>query len=199
MLIAASRATFVWIFDALCIDVQLWRWLLGRHWFIAELVVILLLLCLIHCCLPGTFLRLPLLLLATPPQGVATGQQAYVAPLQESYDLFMNERKAELESLQRRSLMVTEAFNSLPNMRCNFTEGAMYAFPQVMLPRPCPPSQSFAIPSCPPGTVFVFLPGGHKRHNYTNHMLAPSCKLAIHHPHFMPSCCCHQCRTALCT
>ncbi|GBF93162.1 alanine aminotransferase [Raphidocelis subcapitata] len=44
------------------------------------------------------------------------------------------EREAELQSLARRARMVTEAFNSLDGVSCNPTEGAMYAFPRLMLP-----------------------------------------------------------------
>ena len=41
------------------------------------------------------------------------------------------EREAELASLRRRAHMVTDGFNSLEDVTCNFTEGAMYSFPQV--------------------------------------------------------------------
>lgn len=52
----------------------------------------------------------------------------------ESYDLHCKERAAELASLRRRAHMVTDAFNALEGVTCNFTEGAMYSFPQVRLP-----------------------------------------------------------------
>jgi glutamate--glyoxylate aminotransferase len=44
------------------------------------------------------------------------------------------ERLAELASLRRRAHMVTDGFNSLEDVTCNFTEGAMYSFPQLKLP-----------------------------------------------------------------
>jgi aspartate/methionine/tyrosine aminotransferase len=43
------------------------------------------------------------------------------------------EREAELASLRRRAHMVTDGFNSLEDVTCNFTEGAMYSFPQVFV------------------------------------------------------------------
>lgn len=44
--------------------------------------------------------------------------------------------------------MMTDAFNSLEGVTCNFTEGAMYSFPRLHLPpkaSPCPHSLR-----CPP-------------------------------------------------
>jgi glutamate--glyoxylate aminotransferase len=41
------------------------------------------------------------------------------------------EREVELASLRRRAHMVTDGFNELEGVTCNFTEGAMYSFPQV--------------------------------------------------------------------
>ncbi|CAN1838702.1 Glutamate--glyoxylate aminotransferase 2 [Linum perenne] len=39
-----------------------------------------------------------------------------------------------LESLRRRARIMTDGFNSCRNVVCNFTEGAMYSFPQIRLP-----------------------------------------------------------------
>lgn len=55
-------------------------------------------------------------------------------PGDQSYELFKKEKKAELESLRRRAHMVTDAFNSMEGITCNFVEGAMYAFPKLTLP-----------------------------------------------------------------
>ncbi|CAN7010812.1 unnamed protein product [Brassica rapa subsp. trilocularis] len=43
-----------------------------------------------------------------------------------SYDQFVRER--------RRARIMTDGFNSCKNVVCNFTEGAMYSFPQIKLP-----------------------------------------------------------------
>lgn len=51
-----------------------------------------------------------------------------------SYEQWKGERSEELASLRRRAHMVTDGFNTLEGMTCNFTEGAMYAFPQLRLP-----------------------------------------------------------------
>lgn len=52
-----------------------------------------------------------------------------------SYDSHEKEKVAELASLRRRAHMVTDAFNSMKNITCNLTEGAMYSFPRIHLPR----------------------------------------------------------------
>jgi aspartate/methionine/tyrosine aminotransferase len=52
-------------------------------------------------------------------------------PGDESYEQYNRERTEELASLRRRAHMVTNAFNSLEGVTCNFTEGAMYSFPRV--------------------------------------------------------------------
>ncbi|KAK4792354.1 hypothetical protein SAY86_022789 [Trapa natans] len=51
-----------------------------------------------------------------------------------SYDQFVRESKGILESLRRRARIMTDGFNSCMNVVCNFTEGAMYSFPQIRLP-----------------------------------------------------------------
>ncbi|KAJ8758949.1 hypothetical protein K2173_003187 [Erythroxylum novogranatense] len=51
-----------------------------------------------------------------------------------SYDQYIRESKGILESLKRRARIMTDGFNSCRNVVCNFTEGAMYSFPQIRLP-----------------------------------------------------------------
>ncbi|KMZ74771.1 Alanine aminotransferase [Zostera marina] len=51
-----------------------------------------------------------------------------------SYQKFVTECNAILESLKRRAHIMTDGFNSCRNVVCNFTEGAMYSFPQIKLP-----------------------------------------------------------------
>ncbi|BBN09233.1 alanine transaminase [Marchantia polymorpha subsp. ruderalis] len=51
-----------------------------------------------------------------------------------SYQKYITESKEILESLRRRAHIMTDGFNSCKNIVCNFTEGAMYSFPRVMLP-----------------------------------------------------------------
>eukprot|EP00210_Caulerpa_lentillifera_P004826 g4607.t1 len=52
-----------------------------------------------------------------------------------SYESHKNELSNELASLRRRAVMVTKAFNEMTNITCNPTEGAMYAFPKLHLPK----------------------------------------------------------------
>ncbi|KAI4328181.1 hypothetical protein L6164_020559 [Bauhinia variegata] len=51
-----------------------------------------------------------------------------------SYDQYLRESQGILESLRRRARIMTDGFNSCRNVVCNFTEGAMYSFPQIRLP-----------------------------------------------------------------
>ncbi|KAK4402755.1 Glutamate--glyoxylate aminotransferase 2 [Sesamum angolense] len=51
-----------------------------------------------------------------------------------SYERYIRESKGILESLRRRAQIMTDGFNSCRNVVCNFTEGAMYSFPQIRLP-----------------------------------------------------------------
>lgn len=51
-----------------------------------------------------------------------------------SYEQYHRESKGILESLRRRARIMTDGFNSCKNVVCNFTEGAMYSFPQIQLP-----------------------------------------------------------------
>lgn len=72
---------------------------------------------------PNTTGQAAMSLMMNPPQ-----------PGDESYELFANERADTLASLRRRAHMMTDGFNALEGVTCNFTEGAMYSFPQLHLP-----------------------------------------------------------------
>lgn len=52
-------------------------------------------------------------------------------PGSPSYDLFIKEKTQVLESLAKRAKMIAETFNSIPGVKCNPVQGAMYAFPKV--------------------------------------------------------------------
>ncbi|XP_017773435.1 PREDICTED: alanine aminotransferase 1 isoform X2 [Nicrophorus vespilloides] len=51
-----------------------------------------------------------------------------------SYETFMKEKAAVLDSLKVRAKMVEDTFNSMEGFSCNPVQGAMYAFPQFKLP-----------------------------------------------------------------
>ncbi|EFJ51567.1 alanine aminotransferase [Volvox carteri f. nagariensis] len=72
---------------------------------------------------PNTMGQIALSCLVNPPK-----------PGDSSYEMYTKEKAAELASLRRRAHMVTDGFNSLDGVTCNFTEGAMYSFPQIKLP-----------------------------------------------------------------
>ncbi|XP_024312791.1 glutamate--glyoxylate aminotransferase 2-like, partial [Brachypodium distachyon] len=52
-----------------------------------------------------------------------------------SYLKFATESKSILDSLRRRAQIMTDGFNSCQNVVCNFTEGAMYSYFQICLPK----------------------------------------------------------------
>jgi len=56
-------------------------------------------------------------------------------PGQQSYESHAAEKKGILDSLRERAHIMTNGFNSLEGVTCNFTEGAMYSFPQIRLPQ----------------------------------------------------------------
>ncbi|MEW5297896.1 MAG: hypothetical protein WDW36_001074 [Sanguina aurantia] len=72
---------------------------------------------------PNTMGQIAMSILMNPPK-----------PGDESYETWATERGSELSSLRRRAQMVTDGFNAMEGMTCNFTEGAMYSFPQLKLP-----------------------------------------------------------------
>lgn len=72
---------------------------------------------------PNTTGQAAMSLMMNPPQ-----------PGDESYPLFAKEQAETLASLRRRAHMMTDGFNALEGVTCNFTEGAMYSFPRLNLP-----------------------------------------------------------------
>jgi len=51
-----------------------------------------------------------------------------------SHGTYSGEAQAVLDSMQRRSKLLSERLASLPGMSCNPIEGAMYAFPRIEMP-----------------------------------------------------------------
>lgn len=51
-----------------------------------------------------------------------------------SYGRYNDDRKMVITSLRKRAKAMTDGFNAMTNVSCNFTEGAMYAFPRIHLP-----------------------------------------------------------------
>jgi len=49
----------------------------------------------------------------------------------ESYETFESEKKAVLESLRRRSSIVSKGLDSIPGFSCQTAQGSMYCFPSV--------------------------------------------------------------------
>ena len=55
-------------------------------------------------------------------------------PGEPSYDSWLAEKNLTLSSLARRAKLVAETLNTIPGFSCNTVQGAMYAFPQIILP-----------------------------------------------------------------
>ncbi|CAH0693890.1 unnamed protein product [Spodoptera exigua] len=51
-----------------------------------------------------------------------------------SYELWLKEKNAVLNSLKDRAEMIVKAFNKMEGFKCNVVQGAMYAFPRIELP-----------------------------------------------------------------
>lgn len=56
-------------------------------------------------------------------------------PGEPSHDLWLKEKTAVLQSLNERAKMVTEAYNQIEGVQCQEVQGAMYAFPRILLPQ----------------------------------------------------------------
>ena len=52
-----------------------------------------------------------------------------------SNPLYMEEIESTRRSLQRRARMMTDCFNAMEGVSCQDTEGAMYSFPKITLPK----------------------------------------------------------------
>jgi alanine transaminase len=53
----------------------------------------------------------------------------------ESYTTYMTEKNNILDSLKRRATKLSEALDKLEGVSCNQASGAMYCFPNVVLPK----------------------------------------------------------------
>lgn len=51
-----------------------------------------------------------------------------------SHEMYIKEKNEVLDSLKERAVLVANTFNSINGIRCNKVAGAMYAFPQLLLP-----------------------------------------------------------------
>lgn len=56
-------------------------------------------------------------------------------PGDASYETFMKEEGDIFESLKRRAKILVDGLNSIGGIECNESEGAMYAFPRLTLPK----------------------------------------------------------------
>lgn len=67
---------------------------------------------------------------------IATGIMVHPpSETEESGTQFIAERDAILQSMKRRALMLSKALNEMEGISCTSIEGAMYAFPSIVIPR----------------------------------------------------------------
>jgi len=72
--------------------------------------------------------------------GTTAGQVAVSAlvnppkPGEPSYELFAKERDSTLHSLKQRAELVYKTLNSFDGFKVNVVQGAMYVFPQILIP-----------------------------------------------------------------
>ena len=57
-------------------------------------------------------------------------------PGDPSYRKFIEEYDTLYNSLKRRSKKLSDALNSMPNVKCTIIDGALYAFPTVSTSKP---------------------------------------------------------------
>nr|XP_033798394.1 alanine aminotransferase 2 [Geotrypetes seraphini] len=55
-------------------------------------------------------------------------------PEEESYEQFIREKNIVLSNLAKKAKLTEELFNQVPGIQCNPLQGAMYAFPRILLP-----------------------------------------------------------------
>ncbi|XP_053305792.1 alanine aminotransferase 2 [Spea bombifrons] len=55
-------------------------------------------------------------------------------PEEESHQQFMREKEAVLSSLALKAKLTEELLNQVPGIQCNPLQGAMYAFPRILIP-----------------------------------------------------------------
>ncbi|EJW73479.1 hypothetical protein WUBG_15616, partial [Wuchereria bancrofti] len=56
-------------------------------------------------------------------------------PGEPSYDQWLEEKTAILDSLKDRARAVYKAYNSIDGIKCNPVQGSMYAFPRIEMPQ----------------------------------------------------------------
>ncbi|XP_028665485.1 alanine aminotransferase 2 [Erpetoichthys calabaricus] len=55
-------------------------------------------------------------------------------PGEQSFEQFAKEKKTVLRELARKARLTEEILNSVPGIKCNPVQGAMYAFPRIFIP-----------------------------------------------------------------
>jgi alanine transaminase len=52
-----------------------------------------------------------------------------------SYELWLKEKTAVLDSLKQQAEMASQAYNAIEGVSCNTVAGSVFAFPQIHLPK----------------------------------------------------------------
>ena len=70
-------------------------------------------------------------LMVNPPK---KGQESYGNFILIIIDEYIKEKNDILSSLKRRALTLVENLNKVDGVSCNNAQGAMYAFPKIIIP-----------------------------------------------------------------
>lgn len=72
-----------------------------------------------------------------PPVSGQAAMDVIVNPPKEhepSYTQFIKEKSSVLDALAHKARLTEQILNSVPGIKCNPVQGAMYAFPQIFIP-----------------------------------------------------------------
>ena len=72
--------------------------------------------------------------MTSKPFGKNAAAIRYFFQIFEFNIFWLKEKNEVLNGLKEKARLVTELFNKIEGIKCNPVQGAMYAFPQIMIP-----------------------------------------------------------------
>uniref|UniRef100_G1PU09 alanine transaminase n=1 Tax=Myotis lucifugus TaxID=59463 RepID=G1PU09_MYOLU len=90
----------------------------------------------LHPEIKGQLVKLLSVRLCPPVSGQAAMDIMVNPPVpgEESFEQFLREKESVLSNLAEKAKLTEDLFNQVPGIRCNPLQGAMYAFPRIVLP-----------------------------------------------------------------
>jgi len=91
----------------------------------------------LHPEIKGQLVKLLSVRLCPPVSGQAAMDIVVNPPVpgEESFEQFRREKESVLGNLAKKAKLTEDLFNQVPGIHCNPLQGAMYAFPQIFIPR----------------------------------------------------------------